>query len=357
MGRPLVLALLALLLAGCARTGPVATVTPPTAAPAAFALREVASGFEEPLLLVSAHDGTGTLYVVEQTGRVWTLDHRLFLNLSGKTAPGGERGLLGLAFAPDFAASGVVYASYTDLNGDSILERYHTRGDAPPDLVLKVDQPYPNHNGGDVVFGPDGWLWYGLGDGGSGGDPQANGQNPDALLASLLRLDVSHGNATPEIWAKGLRNPWRFSFDRANGDLWIGDVGQDRWEEIDHVAAPLRPGLNFGWNAYEGNHAYPGGVPPFSAVTPPVAEYSHDEGCSVTGGYVYRGAAIPSLVGAYLFSDYCSGHLWTLRPSGSDWSLAQPLDAGASVSSFGEDDAGELYVVDHGGRILKIVPG
>jgi glucose/arabinose dehydrogenase len=240
MGRAVALALAALLLAGCAASGPATPVEhPPPSDGPGFALRAFASGFEQPLLLASAHDGTGTLYVVEQTGRVWALfangtrNGAPFLDLSEKTAPGGERGLLGLAFAPDYKASSVLYASYTDLHGDSILERYHATGDAPPEVVLKVAQPYPNHNGGNVVFGPDGMLWYGLGDGGSGGDPQANGQNPEALLASMLRLDVSpatgyaippdnpfaKGGGKPEVWAKGLRNPWRFSFDRATGDL------------------------------------------------------------------------------------------------------------------------------------------
>jgi glucose/arabinose dehydrogenase len=264
-----------------------------------------------------------------------------------------------------------VYASYTDLQGDSILERRHVDGSAPPEVVLKVAQPYANHNGGHVLFGPDGMLWYGLGDGGSAGDPHGNGQNPHSLLASMLRLDASPATGyaipkdnpyadgaagRPEVWAKGLRNPWRFSFDRATGDLWIGDVGQNAWEEIDRVAAPLHGGLNFGWNAFEGNHAYARGTTPFSPVTPPVAEYGHDEGCAVTGGFAYRGGAVPALQGTYLFSDACSGHLWGLRPEGTTWNLTRLMETGASVVSFGEDDAGEVYLVDHGGRILEIAP-
>src|SRR5581483_8357364 len=194
----------------------------------------------------------------------------------------------------------------------------------------------------------------GLGDGGSGGDPQGNGQNPRAILASMLRFDPDATPWTPEIWAKGLRNPWRFSFDRETGDLWIGDVGQDAWEEIDYVPAPLHAGLNFGWNAYEGTHPYAGGDAPSSALTAPVAEYSHDDGCSVTGGYVYRGQAIPALRGAYLYADYCSGKLWSLTWNGHAWQSALLLETGLNPSSFGEMPDGELLLVDHGGGIYRI---
>jgi glucose/arabinose dehydrogenase len=370
MDRRLAFLLVVIAVAGCATSGPPSPPEQPIPqGGSGIALREVASGLATPDFLLG--DGAGHLVIVEQSGAVWRLqggekESTPLLDVRDKIAYGGEQGLLGFAFAPDYAASGTFYASYTDKAGDSVVERYH--GGAT-DVVLKVDQPFANHNGGNIVFGPDGMLWLGLGDGGSGGDPQGNGQNPDTLLGSMLRLDVSlptsyrsppdnafpSGGGRPEIWAKGLRNPWRFSFDRSTGDLWIGDVGQSAWEEIDHVPAPLHAGLNFGWNVMEGSHPYAANAAPFSPTTAPVAEYGHAEGCSVTGGYVYRGAAVPSLVGTYVFGDYCSGIVWGLTPSGGGWNLTRLLDTELSISSFGEDDAGEIYVVDHGGTIDQIV--
>jgi glucose/arabinose dehydrogenase len=374
-------ALAALLLSGCAaRQQPPAA--PATSVPAAdswprLALAPLVSGLDAPLDLVPAPDGR--LLVVEQAGLVlaWrdgALDADPFLDVRNLTLSGGERGLLGLAFD----GRGRAYVSYTDLGGSSVLARYRllADGDADPasaETLLRVQQPFPNHKGGDVAFGPDGDLYYGLGDGGSEGDPQGNGQNPRTLLASMLRLDVSgergyaipatnpwaHGGAgPPEVWAKGLRNPWRFSFDRATGDLYVADVGQDKWEEIDYVprgSATSLP-LNFGWNAFEGDHVYDPLTRPFSAVTAPVAEYSHAEGgCAVIGGFVYRGAALPGLRGTYLFGDECSGKVWGLRHEAGGWNRTLLMTTGLQISSFGQDASGELYVVDLRGSVQRIV--
>lgn len=384
MSRALVLALV-MLVAGCTGTQqPPPQAPAPTSAAAGWPslkLTEVMTSLDRPLLVTHANDSSGRLFIVEQGGLVLImkdgalLDHP-FLDITSATAAEGERGLLGFAFSPHFATDGRVYASYTDLNGDSTLVRYHVAAAAPDrvdpssaETLLHVAQPYPNHNGGHIVFGPDGDLYFGLGDGGSAGDPQGNGQNKDVLIGSLLRIDVSgpggyqiplenpyaHGGGKAEVWAKGLRNPWRFSFDRATGDLYIGDVGQDAWEEIDYQPRASHGGENYGWNAFEGKHVYEAITRPFSSVTAPVAEYSHAEGgCSVTGGYVYRGAAVPELNGTYVFADYCSGKMWGLRNEAKGWNMTRLLDTGLSVSSFGEDQAGEVYVVDHNGAVYRI---
>lgn len=367
--RPLALAtvIVLLALAGCSEAVDAPVATPRGSSPdpvlgPPIRLEPFLAGLQMPLLVT--HDGDeGELFVVEQGGiisRVVKGEREEWLDVRESTAASGERGLLGLAFEPDADRA---YVSYTDTRGDSILER--VRADGSREEILKVDQPYSNHNGGHLAFGPDGMLYYGLGDGGSGGDPQGNGQDKDALLASLLRLDVSgeSGYRVPEdnpygtlVWAKGLRNPWRFTFDRATGDLYIGDVGQNRIEEIDFVPAGEGRGANFGWNVYEGSSRY--GLPvgnTFSEHWPPVAEYTHDDGCSVTGGYVYRGDAYPTLDGAYFFGDYCSGRIWAMQQVGAEWRVAQLLDTDASISSFGEDADGELYVVDHGGEVLRLI--
>ena len=359
----------------------------PRGAGPAISLEPFLDDLSSPLLATHAGDESGRLFVVEQTGviraaRNGTLIAEPFLDVSELTLASGERGLLGLAFSPDHARDGRVYVSYTDTAGDSRLVRYLVRPDAPDvadaasaEVLLTVPQPYGNHNGGHIAFGPDGFLYYGLGDGGSAGDPEENAQDPHALLGSLLRIDVAPAGAyaippdnpfangtdgAPEVWAKGLRNPWRFSFDRETGDVYIGDVGQRGWEEIDFVsAAGARDGvLNFGWDALEGTHAYEPRPPPFSPPTPPVAEYARSDGrCAVTGGYAYRGDAMPHMWGAYLFADYCAGTIWGLRYLDGAWRVAELMQADARISSFGEDEAGELYVVDHGGRVLRVVDG
>jgi glucose/arabinose dehydrogenase len=347
-------------------------------------LEPVARGLSQPLAVATA--GDGRLYIVEQAGTVRVVENGAladapFLDLRDRVRSGGERGLLGLAFPPDYASSARFYVDYTDGNGNSVLARFAkvdgaVRGDpASGRTLLRVRQPYANHNGGHLVFGPDGFLYWGLGDGGSGGDPQGNGQDPATPLGTILRLDVSgdgavaaagnpfleRADARPEVWLYGLRNPWRFSFDRSTGDLYIGDVGQNAFEEIDFLPAGAQGGQNFGWNVMEGDHCYRPvrGCDP-SGKTPPIVTYPHDAswGNSVTGGYVYRGAAIPSLRGAYLFADFGSGRVWTARRNASGaWQVAKLLDTGLAIASFGQDDRGELLLVDYGGGVLyRLVP-
>jgi glucose/arabinose dehydrogenase len=307
-----------------------------------------------------------------------------FIDLHTRVSRGGEQGLLSIAFAPDYASSGRVYVSYTNVAGDTRIVRYLVSSDPDVadslsgDTVLAVAQPYANHNGGLIVFGPGGYLYVGLGDGGSGGDPHEYGQSLGTLLGKILRIDVngavgSQQYAVPpdnpfvgtagargEIWAYGLRNPWRFSFDRVTGDLYIGDVGQGAWEEIDvsTAASGRGRGVNYGWNVMEGAHCYGGGTCSTSGLTLPVVEYDHSNGCSVSGGYVYRGSAVPSLRGHYFYADYCDGWIRSFRfanGSATDQrSWTGVLNAGGPISSFGEDGVGEMYVVMHGGRVWKI---
>jgi glucose/arabinose dehydrogenase len=279
---------------------------------------------------------------------------------------------LGLAFHPDYAQNGYFYVNYTDLNGDTVVSRFETSPDpnlADADserVLLRISQPYANHNGGMLAFGSDGYLYIGTGDGGSGGDPQGNAQNSDSLLGKILRLDVDsgepytipNGNAPvgqPEIWAVGLRNPWRFSFDRATGDLFIGDVGQNQWEEIHFMPRGILGGVNLGWDYYEGTHAYEGDPPADTSFLPPILEYSHDGGnCSVTGGYVYRGS-LPEWQGVYLFGDYCSGTVWMALPDISGtWRAEEAFRLPVRLASFGEDEKGELYAVDLSGDIYRL---
>jgi glucose/arabinose dehydrogenase len=342
-------------------------------------LEAVVAGLDSPIGTTNAGDGSGRLFVNEQAGRIrvvnpdGTLRDRDFVDISDRVESGGERGLLGLAFHPDFASNGRVFVHYSRRgDGATVISELtaspdHSSADPGSErIIFTLDQPFANHNGGEIAFGPDGYLYIGLGDGGSGGDPFGNGQNRQVLLGKILRIDVDGAHAAgkqyaipetnpyapggiapgaglPEIWAYGLRNPWRFSFDRATADLYIGDVGQNRWEEIDRQPAASRGGENYGWNPVEGTHCF--GVCDSVTSVPPVAEYSHDEGCSVTGGYVYRGTQQPSMAGTYLFSDYCSGTIWTLSTDGgvTPRVLAQ---SGLNVSSFGEGEDGEIYLVD-----------
>jgi glucose/arabinose dehydrogenase len=319
-----------------------------------------------PVALTNA--GDERLFVVEQRGVISVVENdapQTFLDLQAIVGDeANEQGLLGLAFHPDYANTGRFYVNYTDNNGDTVVAEYHVSPDDPNQAdpesartLFTVAQPYPNHNGGDLAFGSDGLLYIGLGDGGSAGDPRGNGQNPAILLGKMLRLNVEDVGAQPEIWALGLRNPWRFSFDRETGDLFIGDVGQGDWEEVDYVAAPLPEfGPNFGWNILEGTHRYSSVGDP-ADLTGPIAEYSHAEGgCAVTGGYVYRGSALPSLRGNYFFGDYCTGTIWSLTPNDLGlWDSAIFLQTDLTISSFGEDAVGELYVVSHAGTIFKLV--
>jgi glucose/arabinose dehydrogenase len=351
------------------------------------ALTMVATGLQSPTAIVNAGDGSGRLFVLEQPGRIRVVaDGRLlsepFLDLTGRISAGGERGLLGLAFHPDYGENGTFFIDYTDPDGHTVVARYlvsaadPNRADpASASEVLRVEQPFANHNGGQLGFGPDGYLYVSLGDGGSAGDPQDNGQNLGTLLGTILRLDVDGASpyavpadnpfvdregALPEIWAYGLRNPWRFSFDRDTGDLWIADVGQHVWEEINFQPADSAGGENYGWRIMEGAHCFlPGEGCDREGLTLPVLEYDHDQGCSVTGGYRYRGSELPGLTGVYTFADYCSGVVWGAR-EGEDggWSSAEVLSSGMSVSAFGEDEAGELYLADHGGgAVYRFAPG
>ena len=314
------------------------------------------------MFITHAGDGTGDLYVVEQTGTIRVLrggrgKAEPFLDVTELIVSGGEQGLLGLAFHPSFEDNGRFFVNYTDTSGDTQIVEYETRGaradEGSARPLLTVEQPFANHNGGHVAFGPDGALYIGMGDGGSAGDPEGNGQDPNALLGKLLRLDVD-GAAEPQIWALGLRNPWRFSFDEVSGDLWIADVGQSELEEVNRVDARSR-GLNYGWNDMEGSACYEGGCDPERYVLP-ITEYSHDLGCSVTGGYVYRGEEVPSMAGVYVFADYCSGTIFSIPSDAA--APTEPrvlLSPGFSVSSFGVDEQGELYVVDHGGSVFRFV--
>jgi len=343
-------------------------------------LQPLATGLESPVYVTHAGDGSGRLFVVEQAGVIRIIRNgrllaRPFLDVRSRVISGGEMGLLSVAFHPQYASNGRFFVNYT-ANSDSlrtVIAEYRV-SDAPDvagraeRVLLEIAQPYRNHNGGLNLFGPDGMLYIGMGDGGSGGDPHNNGQRLDTLLGKLLRLDVNgeapygvprdnpfvgRAGARGEIWAYGLRNPWRFSFDRATGRLFLADVGQNRWEEIDL----LEKGGNYGWRLMEGAHCFnPETGCSTTGLILPIAEYGRELGCSVTGGYVYRGTRIRDLVGRYLFSDYCTGRLWSLRESGGRWVMEELRATGLTVSSFGEDQAGELYVVDHRGTVYQIVP-
>lgn len=384
------LVLAVLLAAGCSTPDPrdptpptagATITTPPTSAePGTLRLEPVYAGLRSPVLVLEVPDGSGDLVVVLQEGLVLR-DPRPnatsvpFLDLADRVLAGGERGLLGLAFHPDYAENGVAFASYTDLAGDSVLSRVRLVGDAldaaTEEVLLRVHQPYPNHNGGHVAFGPDGYLYWGLGDGGSAGDPQGNGQDKEALLGSILRLDAPPegpyrappdnpyvgAEGADEVWAKGLRNPWRFSFDRGTGDLWVGDVGQNAVEEVNYQPASSTGGENYGWNVWEGTRRYSPAARTFSEPVAPVFTYPTDDGCAVTGGHVYRGLSAPSLVGAYVFADYCNGRVQTLRFADGAWRHEDALDTDLQVSSFGEDADGDVYVVDHGGGVYRLVEG
>jgi glucose/arabinose dehydrogenase len=333
--------------------------------------------------MANAGDGTGRIFILERAGRIRVLVNGQlagtpYLDISNQIgSQGSEQGLLGLAFHPQFKQNGFFYVNYTDVNGNTVITRFHVdpagnqADPASQHDLLHVDQPYPNHNGGSLVFGPDGYLYMGLGDGGSQGDPNNNGQSLQTFLGKLLRVDVNQGDpysippdnpfakggGKAEIWAYGLRNPWRFDFDPLTRDLYIADVGQDLWEEIDYLPVGTPGGANFGWSYREGMHDYKGNVPAGLHLVEPVFEYSHAEGgCSVTGGVVYRGQVLPDWQAVYLFGDYCSGKIWGLRrqPDGS-WLASQLFDTSFAITSFGRDEQGEVYLVDQHGSLLKLV--
>ncbi len=343
--------------------------------------------FERMVHLTNAHDGSGRVWVVLQPGEIFVLDAAAkplgggsFLDIRDRVSDeANEEGLLGLAFPPDFSESGHFFVYYTAAEPRrSVISRFALSGGdadhADPSseqVILEVPQPFSNHNGGTIEFGPDGFLYVALGDGGSGGDPTGNGQNRSTLLGSLLRIDVSsvtaeqryrvpednpfvgaQGGERGEIWAYGLRNPWKFSFDPATGDLWAGDVGQRRNEEVDVIL----PGRNYGWNVMEGFECFRTQDCDTSGLVLPIVEYSHDEGCSITGGYVYRGSRLPELVGAYVYGDFCSGRIWALRYDGERVTEDVLLvDTDLNISSFGMDEAGELYILSFDGGIYRLV--
>ena len=344
-------------------------------------LELLAEGLSQPLGLTHAGDGSGRLFILEQAGRILIHDGTgvlatPFLDLSSRVGCCGERGLLGLAFHPDYAANGFLFVDYTDSSGRTIISRFAVsadpnRADASSETeVLSFAQPFANHNGGQLAFGPDGYLYIGSGDGGGGGDQQNNGQQLDTLLGKILRIDVDglplaippdnpfvgDPAARDEIWAYGLRNPWRFSFDRHTGDLFIADVGQERREEVDFQGAGSPGGENYGWRRMEGSLCFqPSSGCNDGSLVLPILEYDHGLGCSVTGGYVYRGEAAPGLRGTYLFGDFCSGRIWGATPGASGvWSAVELADTELSISSFGEDEAGELYVVDLAGAVYRL---
>jgi len=356
---------------------PPAPTSPPPIPP--IRIEPLVDGFEEPVYLTHAGDGSGRLFVVERAGRVRVLQNGVvlpdvFLDIAGQVqSKGQEQGLLSIAFHPNFPQDRRVYVDYTNRDGDTVVARYQTTPDttaidpATELVLLTIAQPYPNHNGGQLQFGPDGYLYIGTGDGGLANDPHENGQNPAALLGKILRVGVDFGEPytvpadnpfvdepgyRPEIWALGLRNPWRFSFDRLTGDMVIADVGQNQFEEVNFEAADSPGGLNFGWDVMEGFHCFSDSDCSPDGLTLPVAEYDHSQGCSVTGGYVYRGGGNSALQGVYLYADYCSGRVWALRVGGDG--PVQALDTDLNVSSFGEDEAGELYLVDLKGGVYQV---
>lgn len=346
-------------------------------------LELVTGGLNLPVSIT--HAGDNRLFITQQSGqiRIWDGTRLLptpFLDVSSLITTGGERGLLSVAFHPRYAQNGFFYVNYTDRNGDTVVARYSVsptdpnRADPNSSVpLLHIAQPFSNHNGGQLQFGPDGYLYIGMGDGGSGGDPGNRAQNMNELLGKMLRIDVNaatyavppsnpfvnRSGIRPEIWASGLRNPWRFSFDRASGDLWIADVGQGQWEEINFQPATSIGGENYGWRRMEGTHCFsPTTNCADVTLVTPVVEYDHSDGaCSVTGGYVYRGTRYPRLNGVYVYGDFCNGRIWgATRDANGTVTTRELFDAPFFISTFGEDLQGELYVADYqGGRLLRVV--
>ena len=373
---PVVYPLVSLLAIGCGGPAPAPTTGSPPSTPIQYELQNVISGLSNPVDLQVPPDGSNRFFVVEQAGVVRVVQGGVlaatqFIDIRASVTAGGERGLLGLAFHPDFAANRRFLLSYTrTVSGQmqSVVAEYHASGgdpnvaDTAERILLAVNQPFDHHNGGQIQFGPDGYLYVGLGD---GGDPQGNGQNLGALLGKLLRIDVDsttpyaipadnpfvgQAGVRPEIWASGFRNPWRFSFDHATGRLFVGDVGEGSFEEVDLVVK----GGNYGWNIMEGLHCFqpPNGCS-MNGLELPIAEYDHNEGGSVTGGHVYRGSSMNDLRGRYIFGDFISGRIWSLEETtAGSWTRTLLLDTDLNISSFGLDRAGEFLVADYGGSVL-----
>lgn len=371
-----------------------ASAVAPAPARAATTLRfsTVASGIARPVALANARDGSGRLFVVEQAGRIRVISRAgnlratPFLDIRARVSCCGERGLLGLAFHPKYATNGRFYVAYTDADGALVVGEYRrtstdrNRASTRERRIIRIPHPgHANHNGGQLAFGPDGYLYIGTGDGGGAGDPDENGQSRRSLLGKILRIAPNVKTATPayripstnpwassttirrEIWSYGLRNPWRFSFDRGTGALWIADVGQNTYEEVNRAlrSAGGGRGANFGWDQYEGRTCFEGPCDP-AGKTFPLAVYAHGaNGCSVTGGYVYRGSRYPALVGKYLFGDYCSGRIWSVNAGGKARQAPVLLrDTAMQISAFGEAENGTLYVLDYGGgRVRRISAG
>ena len=350
-------------------------------------LETIAEGFDMPVYLTHAGDGSGRLFVLEKAGRIriiadGTVVEAPFLDIVDRVgSSSNEQGLLGLAFAPDYPTSGHFFVDYTDRNGDTVISRFNVTDDpmvadaASESLVLTYAQPATNHNGGMLLFGPDGMLWIGTGDGGGANDRFGNGQNPQTLLGKMLRIDVTSDPSQPytipadnpwvsaqwngqvvrsEIWALGLRNPWRYSFDAATGDLWISDVGQNTYEEVNLAPASSEGGLNFGWPIMEGLHCFQAADCDPTGLVLPIIEYDHSGNCSITGGHVYRGEAA-ALQGVYFYADYCSMRIWAASPNGEGgWQSAEVLQGESPITSWGVDQQGELYIVEASGRISRL---
>lgn len=342
-------------------------------------LNQVIDGIERPVLATHAGDNSGRLFIVEQSGKIRIFSNGVlltapFLDISGRIRCCGESGLLSVVFPPGYGANKFhFYVNYTNTDGDTIISRFallstNQANSDSEEILLEIGQPFDNHNGGQLAFGPDDMLYIGMGDGGS----DDNGQKPDSLLGKMLRIDVESGvipyaipadnpfvsfqNVRPEIWSYGLRNPWRFSFDRSTGDLYIADVGQLSFEEVNVQDSSSKGGENYGWNILEGVHCFNSSNCDMSGLTLPQLEYSHSGGaCSVTGGYVYRGATFPTLQGIYLFGDFCSGQVGGLRRTDTGWESSILLETPHSITSFGEDESGNVYLADSGGALYQIV--
>lgn len=380
-------------MAGCSGGSGTPSAAGPAPAPAGWpriSLSRVAGGFVQPVHVAHAGDGSDRIFVVEQAGRIRILDNGVvlplpFLDISAKVVCCGEQGLLSVAFPPGFASKRYFYVNYTGIPvapaavAPTVIARYRVSAGnanvadpASEEVILTIPQPFANHNGGQLAFGPDNNLYIGMGDGGGGGDPMGNAQNPGTLLGKLLRIDVESGAAPygipptnpfrglaghrEETWALGLRNPWRFSFDRGTGDLYIGDVGQSAVEEIDVQPAGSPGGRNYGWNVMEGTGCFNGAACNPAGLTLPVAAYDHSQGCSVTGGMVYRGSAFPALQGIYFYGDYCTGRIWGLRKNGAGRENALLAITALPISTFGEDEAGNVHLGNHAtGELLMIV--
>ncbi len=344
---------------------------------------EIINGFQTPVGMTHAGDGTGRLFVIEKGGKIRIISQgqilpEPFLDIGYLITPDAstEQGLLGLAFDPNYASNGRFFINYTDASGSTVIARYtvsnntNTADPASANILLTIEQPFWNHNGGHIAFGPDGYLYIGMGDGGDGGDPGERAENLTTLLGKMLRIDVSGENyavpetnpfspasgAKTEIWAYGLRNPWKFSFDRQTGDLYIGDVGQNYFEEINFQLVSSAGGENYGWDTLEGFHCHEPaqGCDAGDSVLP-ILEYDHSEGVSVTGGYVYRGSHIPELQGKYLFADFGSGTIWVAQQNGSEWTKQVFQQTNWNIASFAEDEIGEVYLISFSGSVYQLV--